>query len=165
MSREKGDVPASISSNCTTNYTAKRLQQELVDITSNPPPLCSAGLKGDNLFEWIATIVGPPGSVYEEGIFKLNIKFSKQYPFKPPYVYFKTKIYHCNIDSSGEVCLDILDNKWSPAITVYSLLLSICSLLSDCNPKDPLVSDIARLYLKTEANTIVVHARTQGSMR
>ncbi|WAR10098.1 UBCD2-like protein, partial [Mya arenaria] len=71
-----------------------------------------AGPKGDNLFEWVSTILGPPGTV------------------------------------QGNICLDILKDNWSPALTISKVLLSICSLLTDCNPGDPLVGSIATLYLQ-----------------
>lgn len=127
--------------------SAKRLQKELTEITLDPPPNCSAGPKGDNLYEWVSTILGPPGSVYEGGVFFLDIHFSPEYPFKPPKVTFRTRIYHCNINSQGVICLDILKDNWSPALTVSKVLLSVCSLLSDCNPADPLVASIATQYL------------------
>ncbi|KAF5890619.1 Ubiquitin-conjugating enzyme E2 E3, partial [Clarias magur] len=93
-----------------------------------------AGPKGDNIYEWRSTILGPPGSVYEGGVFFLDITFSSDYPFKPPKVTFRTRIYHCNINSQGVICLDILKDNWSPALTISKVLLSICSLLTDCNP-------------------------------
>lgn len=127
--------------------SAKRLQKELADITLDPPPNCSAGPKGDNLYEWVSTILGPPGSVYEGGVFFLDINFTTEYPFKPPKVVFRTRIYHCNINSQGVICLDILKDNWSPALTISKVLLSICSLLSDCNPADPLVASIATQFL------------------
>jgi ubiquitin-conjugating enzyme E2 D/E len=108
----------------------------------------SAGPKGDNLFEWTSTIRGPAGSPYQDGVFFLDIKFPPEYPFKPPKVQFQTKIYHCNINAQGYICLDILKNQWSPALTISKVLLSICSLLTDPNPLDPLVGDIAQMYIK-----------------
>uniref|UniRef100_A0A673CUE5 Ubiquitin-conjugating enzyme E2 D4-like n=1 Tax=Sphaeramia orbicularis TaxID=375764 RepID=A0A673CUE5_9TELE len=89
----------------------------------------------------------PIDSPYNGGVFFLNINFPTDYPFKPPKVSFKTKVYHPNINSEGGgICLDILRSQWSPALTVSKVLLSICSLLCDPNPDDPLVPDIAYLY-------------------
>jgi ubiquitin-conjugating enzyme E2 D len=90
--------------------------------------------------------MGPEKSVYEGGVFKLSIKFPERYPFKPPKCTFKTKIYHPNINLGGGICLDILKDMWSPALTITKVLLSICSLLTDPNPDDPLVPDIASQY-------------------
>lgn len=110
-------------------------------------PFRSAGPKGDNLYEWNSTILGPPGSVYDGGVFYLDISFPVDYPFKPPKVSFRTRIYHCNINSQGVICLDILKDSWSPALTISKVLLSVCSLLTDCNPADPLVGSIATQYV------------------
>ena len=122
----------------------KRLTKELNDMKKNDIPNLSAGPVNNNLFEWEAVILGPVQTPYEGGVFNLNISIPSNYPFKPPIVIFKTRIYHPNINSAGSICLDILKNKWTPALTISKILLSICSLLSDPNPNDPLVPDIAR---------------------
>nr|XP_020494310.1 ubiquitin-conjugating enzyme E2 E1-like isoform X2 [Labrus bergylta] len=147
ISSKKRESKASMSKTSKLLSTsAKRIQKELADITLDPPPNCSAGPKGDNIYEWRSTILGPPGSVYEGGVFFLDIAFTPDYPFKPPKVTFRTRIYHCNINSQGVICLDILKDNWSPALTISKVLLSICSLLTDCNPADPLVGSIATQY-------------------
>ncbi|XP_038185431.1 ubiquitin-conjugating enzyme E2 D4 isoform X5 [Arvicola amphibius] len=124
----------------------KRIQKELTDLQRDPPAQCSAGPVGDDLFHWQATIMGPNDSPYQGGVFFLTIYFPTDYPFKPPKVAFTTKIYHPNINSNGSICLDILRSQWSPALTVSKVLLSICSLLCDPNPDDPLVPEIAHTY-------------------
>ncbi|EIE18018.1 ubiquitin-conjugating enzyme [Coccomyxa subellipsoidea C-169] len=126
---------------------AKRIQKELAEISLDPPSNCSAGPKGDNIYEWVSTILGPGSSPYQGGVFFLDIQFPMDYPFKPPKVVFRTRIYHCNINSNGQICLDILKDQWSPALTVSKVLLSVCSLLTDPNPQDPLVGSIAQQYL------------------
>ncbi|KAG0734050.1 hypothetical protein G6F57_010777 [Rhizopus arrhizus] len=131
----------------TVSSSAKRITKELAEISLDPPSNCSAGPKGDNLYEWISTITGPTDSPYAGGIFFLDVHFPQDYPFKPPKVVFRTRIYHCNINSQGAICLDILKDNWSPALTISKVLLSICSLLADANPYDPLVGSIAQEYL------------------
>ena len=96
----------------------KRIQRELQELGRDPPANCSAGPVGDDLFHWQATIMGPDDSPYAGGVFFLEIHFPADYPFKPPKVTFTTIIYHCNINSNGGICLDILKEQWSPALTV-----------------------------------------------
>jgi len=90
--------------------------------------------------------MGPDDSPYAGGVFFLNIHFPTDYPFKPPKINFTTRIYHPNINSNGSICLDILKEQWSPALTISKVLLSISSLLTDANPDDPLVPEIAQIY-------------------
>ncbi|KAF4790252.1 ubiquitin conjugating enzyme E2 D1 [Turdus rufiventris] len=132
----------------------KRIQKELSDLQRDPPAHCSAGPVGDDLFHWQATIMGPPDSAYQGGVFFLTVHFPTDYPFKPPKIAFTTKIYHPNINSNGSICLDILRSQWSPALTVSKVLLSICSLLCDPNPDDPLVPDIAQIYKSDKENLV-----------
>ena len=104
----------------------------------------------------VATIMGPDGSPYQGGLFYLDIQFTSDYPFKPPKVTFQTRIYHCNVNSSGAICLDILKDNWSPILTVSKVLLSVTSLMSDANPEDPLVGHIAQEFINDRAK----HDRT-----
>ncbi|CAG9318817.1 unnamed protein product [Blepharisma stoltei] len=130
----------------------KRIQKELADLQRDPPTNCSAGPTDDNdLYNWTATLIGPDDCPYQGGVFFLNIQFPTDYPFKPPKVTFTTRIYHPNINANGGICLDILKDQWSPALTISKVLLSISSLLTDANPNDPLVPEIAHLYKNDRA--------------
>jgi len=127
---------------------SKRIQNELKDLQKDPPSSCSAGPVDANIYKWEAVLFGPDDSPYAGGVFKLSIEFPEDYPFRPPHILFITKVYHPNISPSGSICLDILKDKWSPALSISKLLLSIESLLTDPNPNDPLVPDIANQYKK-----------------
>ena len=224
-----------------SSSSAKRIQKELTEINLDPPTNCSAGPKGDNLYEWVATLMGPTGALlparaasaiatahrarlraaspserppYEPAgaspvgtIPRVTIRRRRVLPRHPLpdglplqaaegaalgapqelffpsslrgppnaalplplQVVFRTRIYHCNVDSNGQICLgarpshywlgafctecgqllaavraprldaalraDILKDQWSPALTISKVLLSICSLLTDCNPR------------------------------
>lgn len=129
----------------------RRITRELQDLQRDPPTSCSAGPTGDDLYTWEGCIFGPADSPFVGGVFNLSIHFPADYPFRAPHVKFITKIYHPNINSAGLICLDILKGAWSPALTISKVLLSITSLLTDPNPDDPFVPEIANLYKDNRA--------------
>ncbi|XP_033744364.1 ubiquitin-conjugating enzyme E2 N-like [Pecten maximus] len=100
------------------------------------------------------SVQGPKESPYEEGVFKLELFLPEEYPMSAPKVRFLTKIYHPNIDKLGRICLDILKDKWSPALQIRTVLLSIQALLSAPNPDDPLENDVAEAWKTNEAGAI-----------
>ena len=93
-------------------------------------------------------------SPFEGGVFKLELFLPEEYPMSAPKVRFMTKIYHPNIDKLGRICLDILKDKWSPALQIRTVLLSIQALLSAPNPEDPLANDVAEQWKINEAEAI-----------
>jgi len=133
----------------------RRIQKELKEISEEKSDhqnkIYSISPVDNNLFIWSGYIFGPIKSPYEGGIFKIVIEFPSNYPFKAPKIYFRTKIYHPNISESGTICLDILKNMWSPALSIPKVLLSISSLLTDPNPNDPLAPEVARVYKANKA--------------
>ncbi|KAF6137820.1 hypothetical protein GIB67_025247 [Kingdonia uniflora] len=99
-----------------------------------------------NIFKWTALIKGPSETPYEGGVFQLAFAVPEQYPLQPPNVRFLTKIFHPNVHfKSGEICLDILKNAWSPAWTLQSVCRAIIALMAHPEPDSPLNCDSGNL--------------------
>ncbi|XP_052267027.1 ubiquitin-conjugating enzyme E2 2-like isoform X5 [Dreissena polymorpha] len=110
-------------------------------------PGFSAGPLEDDLLHWKASIMGPEHSPYEGGQFYLRIDFTADYPLEPPKVWFLTEVYHPNVDSKGKICVDFLQHEWKPSFSISYILLAICSLLALPNAENPVVQEIADVYL------------------
>ncbi|KAH3765858.1 rac gtpase [Pelomyxa schiedti] len=123
-----------------------RLASDYASILREPPDGASAKpLSDDNMFNWNATIFGPPDSVWEGGIFQLRMAFPEQYPERPPKIRFTSEMFHPNVFPDGTLCLDIIQDKWSPIYSVSTILTSIQSLLTDPNPNSPANPEAAQL--------------------
>ena len=112
----------------------RRLIRDFKRLSSDPPGGISGAPCADNLLVWNAVIFGPSDTPVEDGTFKLLLTFDESYPNKPPSVKFLSKMFHPNVYANGELCLDILQNRWSPTYDVAAILTSIQSLLHDPNP-------------------------------
>ncbi|KAI0646034.1 ubiquitin-conjugating enzyme/RWD-like protein [Trametes meyenii] len=132
--------------------TLKRIHREIADLKKEDLGPIQLAPSDDDLFHWNATIPGPEGSVYEGGVFKVEITLGHDYPFSAPRMSFKTRIYHMNINERGSICIDILKHNWSPALSLFKVVLSLSSLLTDPNPKDPLVPSIATEYVRNRVS-------------
>ena len=124
----------------------KRIIKELNDLQKYPLSFGNIKVLNDNIFHWQAAILGPEDTPYSNGVFFLDINFNPSYPLKPPKITFKNKVYHCNINLNGNISLAILNDEWSPVITIHKILLSVRSLLADPDLTKPLVPEIADLY-------------------
>eukprot|EP00759_Apiculatamorpha_spiralis_P023824 PhF_6_TR27363/c1_g1_i4/m.40235/K06689/UBE2D, UBC4, UBC5; ubiquitin-conjugating enzyme E2 D len=118
-------------------HREKRMLKEVRDMEKEPPHLLysdiSVGRNPGDLFHWTASVQGPKDSLYEGGVFFLDIKIPEDYPFKPPEVRFVTKIYHPHVSHQGEICLGILGHYWSPYLSVTKVVLAIHELIGDPN--------------------------------
>merc|ERR1739842_90741 len=90
--------------------------------------------------------IGPNGTPYEGGAFFLKIEFPMDYPVRPPKVNFQTRIYHPNVTSEGDICIDILKDQWNNTKSISMILSAIQCLLSKPDVSRPLRPDIAKLY-------------------
>ncbi|CAF1137356.1 unnamed protein product [Didymodactylos carnosus] len=135
------------SSNLKTVSVNKRLQKELKGIRNLNPRINCVVIDEHDIYHLKATIQGPEGTPYENGLFDLDICLPQDYPFKSPKVRFETKILHPNINNKGEIGLDLLYDHWAPCIKVEDILLGILSLMS--NPDNEYhITDDFELYEK-----------------
>lgn len=124
----------------------RRLMRDFKRMQQDPPGGVSASPVADNVMVWNAVIIGPADTPFEDGTFRLMLKFDEQYPNKPPSVKFLSSMFHPNVYASGDLCLDILQNRWSPTYDVAAILTSIQSLLNDPNTASPANVEAATLY-------------------
>ncbi|XP_055338343.1 ubiquitin-conjugating enzyme E2 N-like [Paramacrobiotus metropolitanus] len=128
----------------------KRIIKETQRLLQEPVAGISAVPDENNARYFHVVVAGPEGSPFEGGVFKLELFLPEEYPMSAPKVRFMTKIYHPNIDRLGRICLDILKDKWSPALQIRTVLLSIQALLSAPNPDDPLDNQVAEQWKVNE---------------
>ncbi|MBN3303566.1 SYCM protein, partial [Amia calva] len=107
----------------------RRLMRDFKRLQEDPPAGVSGAPSENNILVWNAVIFGPEGTPYEDGTFKLTVEFTEEYPNKPPTVRFVSKMFHPNVYADGSICLDILQNRWSPTYDVSSILTSIQDFL------------------------------------
>mmetsp|Transcript_89721 Transcript_89721/g.178382 ORF Transcript_89721/g.178382 Transcript_89721/m.178382 type:complete len:152 (-) Transcript_89721:163-618(-) len=129
----------------------KRIEKETQKLHSEPPPGIEAVPDKDNHRYFHIMMAGPAGTPYEGGVYQLELFLPEGYPMEPPKVRFLTKIYHPNIDKLGRICLDVLKDKWSPALQIRTVLLSIQALLSAPEPSDPLDTTVADHFTNNRA--------------
>ncbi|KAI9802989.1 MAG: hypothetical protein M1825_002222 [Sarcosagium campestre] len=139
------------SSRSTTPPSTKRLLHELQlqaqDPSSMSGVLAKLGPISDaELLHWEAVLKGVSGTPYADGLWKLDIQIPESYPMQAPVIRFVTPVCHPNVNiKTGEICLDLLKESWSPAYMMAQTLASVQQLLADPEPDSPLNVDIAAL--------------------
>ncbi|GFQ68816.1 ubiquitin-conjugating enzyme E2 L3 [Trichonephila clavipes] len=125
----------------------RRLQKELQDIRkANMKCFRDIRVDDTNILSWQGLIV-PDCAPYSKGAFRIEINFPAEYPFKPPKILFRTKIYHPNIDEKGQVCLPIISvENWKPATKTDQVIQALVALVNEPEPEHPLRTDLAEEY-------------------
>ena len=125
-----------------------RIKKEYQDIIKEKNSNVQVKLVSNDYRHWKGRIKGPIDTCYQGGIFDVDIIIPDDYPFKPPKMKFDTKIWHPNISSvTGAICLDILKNEWTPALTIRTALISLQALMCEPVPNDPQDAVVAKQYM------------------
>ena len=136
----------------------RRLQSEYKQILNEPNYFYSILPNEDNFMIWDFLLIGPYDTMFEGGVFKGKIKFPKEYPNRPPKIFFTDNIYHPNIYNDGKVCISILHEgqdefgyedssiRWTPTQTVNSIMMSINLMLAEPNLDSPANVDAGKMW-------------------
>ena len=125
-----------------------RIKKEYQDLQKEKNSNVLVKLVNNDYRHWKGRIKGPIDTCYQGGIFDVDIIIPDDYPFKPPKMKFDTKIWHPNISSvTGAICLDILKNEWTPALTIRTALISLQALMCEPVPNDPQDAVVAKQYM------------------
>jgi ubiquitin-conjugating enzyme (huntingtin interacting protein 2) len=129
---------------------ARRIAKEVADIEKDEQSnITVLPIHDGDLMHLKGSFNGPPDTPYDGGKYTIDVKIPSDYPFRPPVMKFDTKIWHPNVSSvTGAICLDTLGTAWSPVLTIKSALISLQSLLSTPEPKDPQDAEVAGMLLK-----------------
>ncbi|KAG8199896.1 hypothetical protein JTE90_015885 [Oedothorax gibbosus] len=149
----------------SSHSVKKRLQQELMDLMLSGDRGISAFPSDENMFNWIGTINGAQGTVYEGLVYKLKMVFPNNYPYSAPNVTFTTPCFHPNVDDQGNICLDILKEKWTALYDVRTILLSLQSLLGEPNVDSPLNIHAAQLWKDQRSYKLILHEKYEKEAR
>ncbi|XP_070572032.1 ubiquitin-conjugating enzyme E2 L3-like [Ptychodera flava] len=142
-------IVGNISRGSSNMAATRRLAKELADLrTSGLKSFREIAVDESNILYWQGLIV-PDHAPFNKGAFKIEINFPAEYPFKPPKITFKTKIYHPNIDEKGQVCLPIISpENWKPATKTDQVIQALIALVNDPEPEHPLRADLAEEFTK-----------------
>ena len=141
----------------------RKVLNEIADLTRDPPEGVKVIPVDGDISEIFAIISGPEGTPFEGGCFKIKLRLSAEFPSVPPKGYFLTKIFHPNVSSTGDICVNTLKKDWKEDLGMKHVLLVIKCLLINPNPESALNEEAGRLLLEAY-DDYAAHARLMTSI-
>ncbi|KAM7524363.1 hypothetical protein LguiA_014265 [Lonicera macranthoides] len=126
----------------------KQLAKELKNLDETPPEGIKVGVNEDDFSTIFADIEGPAGTPYENGVFRMKLILSHDFPHSPPKGYFLTKIFHPNIATNGEICVNTLKKDWNPSLGLRHVLIVVRCLLIEPFPESALNEQAGKMLLE-----------------
>lgn len=136
----------------------KQLAKELKNLDESPPEGINVGVNDDDFSIIYADIEGPAGTPYENGVFRMKLILSHDFPHSPPKGYFLTKIFHPNIANNGEICVNTLKKDWNPSLGLRHVLIVVRCLMIEPFPESAL-NEVAGKMLLENYEEYARHAR------
>ncbi|CAD6335972.1 unnamed protein product [Miscanthus lutarioriparius] len=126
----------------------RQLAKELKNLDDSPPEGIKVSVNDDDFTTIFADIEGPAGTPYENGLFRMKLLLSRDFPQSPPKGFFLTKIFHPNIATSGEICVNTLKKDWNPGLGLRHVLLVVRCLLIEPFPESALNEQAGKMLLE-----------------
>lgn len=126
----------------------RQVAKELAELQKAPPEGVKIFPNEEDITDIQAAIDGPAGTPYAGGLFKVKLVLGKDFPAGPPKGFFLTKMFHPNVASSGEICVNTLKKDWKSDYGVKHILLTIKCLLIVPNPESALNEEAGKMLLE-----------------
>ncbi|XP_065853081.1 ubiquitin-conjugating enzyme E2 22 [Euphorbia lathyris] len=126
----------------------KQLAKELKNLDESPPEGIKVGVNEDDFSTIYADIEGPAGTPYDNGLFRMKLLLSRDFPHSPPKGFFLTKIFHPNIATNGEICVNTLKKDWNPSLGLRHVLIVVRCLLIEPFPESALNEQAGKMLLE-----------------
>ncbi|CAH8382140.1 unnamed protein product [Eruca vesicaria subsp. sativa] len=126
----------------------KQLAKELKSLDESPPDGIKVVVNDEDFSQICADIEGPVGTPYENGLFRMKLALSRDFPHSPPKGYFMTKIFHPNVASNGEICVNTLKKDWNPSLGLRHVLSVVRCLLIEPFPESALNEQAGKMLLE-----------------
>ncbi|KAH9856201.1 ubiquitin-conjugating enzyme/RWD-like protein [Lenzites betulinus] len=136
----------------------RRLMRELAELRTSPPEGIRVVTNEDNMLDVTGIIEGPEGTPYAGGYFRVRFQFTEEFPAAPPKCWFSTKIFHPNVSTAGEICVNTLKKDWKSSYGIGHILLTVKCLLIYPNAESALDEEAGKLLLE-DYNTYCDRAR------
>ncbi|KAJ7619636.1 ubiquitin-conjugating enzyme/RWD-like protein [Roridomyces roridus] len=130
----------------------RRLMREITQLKNSPPEGIRVQTSEDNLLDLTGIIEGPEGTPYAGGYFRVKFKFNEEFPAAPPKCWFITKLFHPNVSSAGEICVNTLKKDWKATYGIEHILVTVKCLLIYPNPESALDEEAGKLLLEDYAS-------------
>ncbi|THH29973.1 hypothetical protein EUX98_g4212 [Antrodiella citrinella] len=131
-----------------TPAAMRRLMREIAELQTNPPEGIRVVAGEDNMLDVIGIIEGPEGTPYAGGYFRVKFNFTEEFPAAPPKCRFVSKIFHPNVSSAGEICVNTLKKDWNSSYGIGHILVTVKCLLIYPNPESALDEEAGKLLLE-----------------
>lgn len=120
-----------------------RLTKDMQEL--DKPHFVTMNVDQSNIMEFGLTmdLSSEQDSIWKGGKFSFTVRVPSEYPHKAPVVHCDTPVYHPNIDTEGNVCLNILRADWKPVLDIGNVIMGLIFLFLEPNPNDPLNHEAA----------------------